>query len=70
MQGYKLTPEQKTELDGKEYKQGCFFNPVPDANGDYFIFEQEVQGCEKPNYGWVKELELIDYTPTQEPLDA
>ena len=63
MQGYKLTAEQKNALQGKEYANNCYFNTVSDINGEYFIFDQEVEHCVNPDFSWVKELQLSDYTP-------
>lgn len=65
MQGYKLTLEQKNLLTGQEYADGCFFNPVPDVNGDYFIFEEEVKHYDNPVFMWVRELTLSVYVPVQ-----
>ena len=63
MQGYKLTAEQKNAIQGQQYADDCYFNPVPDINGDYFIFTDEVEHCVNPDFSWVKDLQLSDYTP-------
>ena len=63
MEGYKLTAEQKNALQGQQYANNCYFNPVPDINGDYFIFDEEVEHCVNPDFSWAKELTLSDFTP-------
>lgn len=63
MIGYKLTIEQANILRGNEFADGQEFNPVPDINGDDFIFEGEVNGCKNEKYMWVKELKLCEYVP-------
>jgi hypothetical protein len=60
MIGYKLTIEQAKELTGKQYAPNCYFNPVKDINGIYFIFQQEV---EQSDIAWVKELPEAEYVP-------
>jgi hypothetical protein len=60
MIGYKLTIEQAKELTGKQYAPNCYFNPVKDINGVYFVFQQEV---EQSDIAWVKELPEAEYVP-------
>jgi hypothetical protein len=60
MIGYKLTTEQAKELTGKQYAPDCYFNPVKDINGVYFIFQQEV---EQSDIAWVKELPEAEFVP-------
>lgn len=59
--GFKLTSEQADLLYKKEFSKNQFFNPVPDINGDYFIFGPEVENCDNPDFPWVKKLELSEY---------
>ena len=61
MIGYKLTIEQANLLFDREYTTGSYFNPVTDSNGDYFIFEGEVSGCDNPEFEWVKQLTQSEY---------
>jgi hypothetical protein len=61
MIGYKLTNEEAQELVGQWYASGQYFNPVPDINGVYFIFEGEVNGCINPLFLWVKYLPQAEY---------
>lgn len=63
MIGFKLTEQEAELLNGKEYTDGCFFNPVPDINVDDYIFEGEVNGCTNEKYMWVKDLEQVEYVP-------
>ena len=58
-----LTLEQKDLLIGQMWNNQAYFNPTLDANGNWFISNEEVNGCEKPEFAWVKELVEIDYNP-------
>lgn len=42
-----LTQEQKNIISDKEYSDGCFFNPVQDANGNWVVSAEEINQCEK-----------------------
>jgi hypothetical protein len=67
MLGYKLTIEQKDLLVGQQFASDQYFNPVPDIDGVYFIFEGEVDGCVNEKFMWVKELPKAEYVlPTVE----
>ena len=65
-----LTLEQKDQLAGQLWNEQAFFNPTQDANGNWFISNEEVNGCEAAEFAWVKELVEIDYNPvvTELPL--
>jgi len=64
MIGYKLTTEQRDELVGQQFAPDQFFNPVPDIDGVYFIFEGEVNGhVTVEEFFWVKELTPSEYVP-------
>ena len=58
-----LTTEQKDLLIGQMWNNGSYFNPTQDANGNWFISNEEVNGCGKEEFEWVKELSEIDYNP-------
>ena len=58
-----LTTEQKDLLIGQMWSNQTFFNPTLDANENWFISNEEVNGCEKEEFSWVKELSEIDYNP-------
>lgn len=60
---YLLTEEQKNELTGVEYTDGCMFNPINDADGNWIISVEEVQQC---SIDWVKKLKKIEFVKKQE----
>jgi hypothetical protein len=72
MNVYKLTLEQKDLLNGQKWNNGAFFNPTQDADGNWFISVEEVNGCTHENgaFEWIHELPLIVYNPvvTELPL--
>jgi len=61
MIGYKLTTEQSMQLVGKLFNGNSLFNPVPDIEDVYFIFDGEVEGCVNEEFMWVKELPEAEY---------
>lgn len=61
-----LTTQQAELLTGVRYADGCYFNPIKDADGDYFISLEEVQATD---IEWVKSLPLKNYNPTLITLD-
>lgn len=61
MIGYKLTVAQANLIANKKIANSGRFNPVTDINGDYFIFEGEVNGCTNEEYLWVKDLPQAEY---------
>jgi len=63
MIGYKLDTQQLDELVGQLFAPDSYFNPVPDIDGVYFIFEGEVEGCVNEEFMWVKELPEAEYVP-------
>jgi hypothetical protein len=63
MIGYKLTINEKELLSGAAFAPDQYFNPVPDIDGVYFIFEGEVEGCINEEFMWVKELPTAEYVP-------
>lgn len=56
-----LTQEQKNIISDKEYSDGCFFNPVQDANGNWVVSAEEINQCEKKEFSWLKNLELTEF---------
>jgi hypothetical protein len=58
-----LTTEQASLLIGKTYDGVQYYNPVPDINGDMFIFEEEVTQTTAPELMWVHDLQPTTYTP-------
>ena len=65
MNVYKLTIEQKDQLNGQKWNNQAFFNPTLDADGNWFISIEEVNGCTHENgaFEWIHELPLIAYNP-------
>jgi len=65
MNVYKLTIEQKDSLVGQTWNEDAFFNPQLDADGNWFISAEEVNGCTHENgeFEWIHELPLIPYNP-------
>lgn len=64
MIGYKLTQEQAAQISGQLLNDSTAFNPVQDINGDWFIFEGEVNGhITVEDFFWVKELPQAEYVP-------
>ena len=65
-----LTEQQAELLVGKVWGyQGQFFNPQIDANGNWFISNEEVNGCTLQQAlsigcdSWLLTLPEIDYNP-------
>jgi hypothetical protein len=59
-----LTIEQKDLLVGQTYDGVQFFNPTLDADGNWFISNEEVDNCTHEGVNeWVHELTEIDYNP-------
>jgi hypothetical protein len=63
MIGYKLDTQQRDELVGQQFAPDQYFNPVPDIDGVYFIFEGEVENCVNQEFMWVKDLPTAEYVP-------
>ena len=64
MNVYKLTEEQKDLLIGQTWDGVQYFNPVLDADGNWFISEQEVNGCTHQGMvEWIHDLQQIPYNP-------
>lgn len=63
MNVYKLTTEQKETLIGQTYDGLQYFNPVLDAENNWFISIEEVNQCTNELFQWVKDLPIINYNP-------
>ena len=69
MEVYKLTTEQKNALIGATYDGIQYFNPILDADGNWFISIEEynnltlVKAQELNLIGWWFSLPLINYNP-------
>ena len=59
-----ITQEQKDLLIGQTYDGVQFFNPTLDADGNWFISNEEVDQCTHEGVNeWIHELPEIDYNP-------
>jgi len=59
-----LTLEQKDLLLGSTYDGVQFFNPTLDADGNWFISNEEVaQATNEEFTSWINDLTEIDYNP-------
>jgi hypothetical protein len=58
-----LTIEQKELLVSKLYDDDSYFNPIMDSNEQWVISVEEITLCTNPEFKWVTELPLIEYTP-------
>ena len=65
MNVYKLTIEQKDLLVGQTWNGTAFFNPTLDADGNWFISAEEVNGCTHVNgaFEWIHDLPQIPHNP-------
>ena len=63
MKVLKLTEEQKDILVGKQFDTDCYFNPVLDNNGNWFISLEEREYNKNEEINWLNGLEEIDYEP-------
>ena len=59
-----ITTEQKDLLIGQTWDGVQYFNPTQDADGNWFISNEEVNGCTHEGVNeWIHELVEIDYNP-------
>lgn len=59
-----LTVEQKDQLAGQTYDGVQFFNPTQDADGNWFISNEEVTQCTNESFAtWINTLVEIDHNP-------
>lgn len=56
-----LTIVQKDQLVGQTWDGVQYFNPIQDADGNWFISNEEVNGC--TTIAWLSTLPEIDYNP-------
>lgn len=61
-----LTTNQKDQLQGQQYTQDSYFNPIQDANNNWVISVEEIDTCTNKDFAWVNELELITYEPKEQ----
>ncbi len=59
-----LTTEQKDLLIGQTFDGVQYFNPTQDADGNWFISNEEVNGCTHEGVvEWIHTLEEINHNP-------
>ena len=59
-----LTIEQKDLLIGQKWNEEAFFNSTLDADGNWFISNEEVNGCTHEGVNeWIHELVEIEHNP-------
>lgn len=63
MIGYKISPEQAAYIADKHFNDSTTFYPVQDINGEWFIFEGEVNEVTVEEFMWVKDLIPSEYVP-------
>ena len=61
MNAYRINNGQKNAIENQPFANNQYFNPVKDINGDWFIFEIEINAAVK-NRGWVKAA-LAEFIP-------
>jgi hypothetical protein len=60
----KITIEQKDLLIGQTFDGVQYFNPTLDADNNWFISNEEVNGCTHEGVvEWIHTLEEIDHNP-------
>jgi hypothetical protein len=57
-----LTLIEKEAVEGKEYTNNSYYNPIQDTNANWVISTQEIDDTTNVDYLWVKELPLIEWT--------
>jgi hypothetical protein len=63
MKVYKLNLQQKKQLKLVEFIEDNVYSPTQDAEGNWFISEEEVNQTKDVNFLWVKDLPQIEYNP-------
>lgn len=63
MQVVRITEQEKNSLLGEKWDDETFFNPVLDADNEWFVSIEEVYGCNKQEFQWLKQCELVIYKP-------
>ena len=58
-----LTVAQKDQLVGQKWNANTIFNPVLDADGEWFISNEEVDGYMGIDFPWVNALPSMDHNP-------
>jgi hypothetical protein len=60
---YLISNEQKDLIVGEKWNEDTYFNPVFDNLDRCFVSKEVVDGCNKPEFEWLKDCEYIIYNP-------
>lgn len=63
-----LIDKEKDALIAQLYMPDSYFNPVQDADFNWFISVEEIDQCINEEFMWVQDLPLIPYNPKLEKL--
>lgn len=64
---YRISIELAEKLRGKTFHREAKFNPIKDINGNWFISDQELEGC--TNWRYKEDLEGLkkeEFIPPKE----
>lgn len=57
-----LTLIEKEAVEGKQYTSDSYYHPIQDTNANWVISTEEMEYTTNPDYMWVKQLPLIEWT--------
>lgn len=63
-----VTPEQRDALAGQEFAPDSHFSPTEDADGNWFISNEEIEQNTNADFDWVKDLPEIQHNPKRLPF--
>ena len=58
---YRITEAEADLLRGQEFDTDSYFNPTLDADGFWFISDEEVKGLKKSEFDWIKNKTKVDW---------
>lgn len=62
-----ITLEQMNILTNQEFTNSCLFNPIQigtQSTNAAFITESELINCDNPDFLWVKDLPIVEWSGT------
>lgn len=62
-----LSAQQAESLQGQTFQTDSYFNPIQDAENNWVLSAEEIAYCCNPEFLWVKELDMIPFTPKPSP---
>lgn len=65
---YKVPSNYVAQLSNLEFEKDYRFNPTLDAEGNYFISEEEAKQIKKSEFNFVKEFEKINFKRKSYPV--